>query len=319
MTTNLFSHRFLNCSCPFETENQILVANDSSVQLFGTPVTDQHFEAPDLPFLTMNPTNICADHVCLHNGTCVVTQEGLAACLCQHGFIGAVCEEDACSSVNCQNGGQCRRNRGEPYCECPHAFTGILCESAVALCEPSCINGECFFENGTTHCKCKEGFIGVACNIVDICLRDAPCAIFGENARCVLDKSTFTTTSLTFNNVTYECHCPHPISQEFTDCFALHLSSSISETFSGISSTWIPTAEIAKGMSSLTSIGDTTTSHPEITDSILVTTSSFRPSKVMSNILPSSSHTEPATSALTTEIPTTPYISSSTDTGATMC
>ncbi|PIO69140.1 EGF-like domain protein [Teladorsagia circumcincta] len=116
----------LDCSCPYdhdEHETVIHFPTDPPFPIFeleGTP------QSPRQSVWTVGP---CANFACLNNGTCVVAQEGTAACLCPDGFIGGNCEIDVCSTVPCQNGGHCKADGGEGRCVCPPEFTGILCES----------------------------------------------------------------------------------------------------------------------------------------------------------------------------------------------
>lgn len=88
--------------------------------------------------------------------------------------------------------------------------------------------------------------------------RDGACALFGPDARCVVDEASFAVTSTHLQNATYECRCPHPVNggkhlfvhsrlttiyvppsavvpTEYVDCLALHLSTSVSESITDVS------------------------------------------------------------------------------------
>ncbi|KAK6764815.1 hypothetical protein RB195_024947 [Necator americanus] len=227
---NSFSSSNLGCGCALEVENWEHIQDVS---------TDPHFPLLELDstdsshlletrLWTVSP---CADFICQNNGTCVVTHEESAACLCRDGFSGVNCEVEECGSVPCQNGGSCRSQDGEAHCDCAPPFTGILCESVVAICEPACANGECVIQDDRITCECMQGFVGSVCNVVDVCLGDTACSIFGQQAKCIIDKSSYMLISSTLYNASYECKCPHPIDGEYVDCLALHLSTSVFESF----------------------------------------------------------------------------------------
>ncbi|VDP08279.1 unnamed protein product [Heligmosomoides polygyrus] len=59
--------------------------------------------------------------------------------------------------------------------------------------------------------------------------------MFGPDARCVVDEASFAVTSTHLQNATYECRCPHPVNGEYVDCLALHLSTSVSESITDVS------------------------------------------------------------------------------------
>ncbi|CAI2358167.1 unnamed protein product [Caenorhabditis sp. 36 PRJEB53466] len=249
LSRNSFTANALNCSCPYldaanedgenENEDVDMLANTPQFPLFkgidpsvlGGASSNQGFNPT--PQWTLAPSP-CAGYHCHNNGTCLVSQEGSATCLCRNGFTGDHCELDVCSSVPCQNGGVCRSNNGIAYCECPPAFTGLLCESShteastTPECKPECTNGECVLKDGQAQCECRQGFTGANCNVLDVCLGDAACSMFGPTAKCVLDDDMDKMTSVTLMNGTYDCLCPHPIHGQFVDCMQLHAPSATS-------------------------------------------------------------------------------------------
>uniref|UniRef100_A0A8R1DPZ8 EGF-like domain-containing protein n=1 Tax=Caenorhabditis japonica TaxID=281687 RepID=A0A8R1DPZ8_CAEJA len=249
LSRNSFSAMSLNCTCPYldaaeankDDENEsedvdmLATANAPQFPLF------KGIDASDLGNLNLNPNSNsnpnptqwslapspCATHECRNNGTCLVSQEGSATCLCRNGFSGDHCELDVCSTVPCQNGGVCRSNNGIAYCECLPQFTGLLCESAHApasepVCQPECSNGQCVAKDGQAQCECRQGFTGANCNVLDVCLGDAACSMFGPTAKCVLDNNMDKMISMALMNGTYDCLCPHPIHGQYVDCIQLH-------------------------------------------------------------------------------------------------
>uniref|UniRef100_A0A1I7XIX5 EGF-like domain-containing protein n=1 Tax=Heterorhabditis bacteriophora TaxID=37862 RepID=A0A1I7XIX5_HETBA len=195
LSHNSFSSTRLNCSCPFQAES-IEGQGDSSepqfplFELTGTQITPTH----NTPVWTVSP---CANYHCQNNGTCVVTQEGTLS----------------------------------------------------SICDPDCSNGHCVVVNGTAGCECTQGFIGPNCNVIDVCLglvgifnllfhfcfiiscfffRDAACAVFGEQAKCIPDAASYALITSTLVNATYDCHCPHPIHGQYVDCMELHFATSTS-------------------------------------------------------------------------------------------
>lgn len=240
LSRNSFTANALNCSCPYldaanedgenENEDVDMLANSPQFPLFKV-IDPSVLGSANPPTLPPSP---CANHECHNNGTCLVSQEGAATCLCRNGFTGDRCELDVCSSVPCQNGGVCRSNNGIAYCECLPAFTGLLCESAhseesaTPTCKPECSNGQCVLKDGQAQCECRQGFTGANCNVLDVCLGDAACSMFGPSAKCVLDDNMDNMASLTLINGTYDCLCPHPIHGQFVDCMQLHAPSATS-------------------------------------------------------------------------------------------
>lgn len=233
LSRNSFTANALNCSCPYldaanedgenENEDVDMLANSPQFPLFKV-IDPSVLGSANPPTLPPSP---CANHECHNNGTCLVSQEGAATCLCRNGFTGDRCELDVCSAVPCQNGGVCRSNNGIAYCECPPAFTGLLCESnhsdeVTPTCNPECSNGQCVLKDGQAQCECRQGFTGANCNVLDVCLGDAACSMFGPSAKCVLDDNIEKMSSLTLINATYDCLCPHPIHGQFVDCMQLH-------------------------------------------------------------------------------------------------
>ncbi|PIC20694.1 hypothetical protein B9Z55_025802 [Caenorhabditis nigoni] len=240
LSRNSFAANALNCSCPYldaanedgETENEDvdMLANSPQFPLFKV-IDPSVLGSANPPTLPPSP---CANHECHNNGTCLVSQEGAATCLCRNGFTGDRCELDVCSAVPCQNGGVCRSNNGIAYCECPPAFSGLLCESAhtdesaAPICNPECSNGQCVLKDGQPQCECRQGFTGANCNVLDVCLGDAACSMFGPSAKCVLDDNMDKMSSASLINGTYDCLCPHPIHGQFVDCMQLHAPSATS-------------------------------------------------------------------------------------------
>uniref|UniRef100_A0A1I7U4N7 EGF-like domain-containing protein n=1 Tax=Caenorhabditis tropicalis TaxID=1561998 RepID=A0A1I7U4N7_9PELO len=240
LSRNSFTANALNCSCPYldaanedgenENEDVDMLANSPQFPLFKV-IDPSVLGSANPPTLPPSP---CANHECHNNGTCLVSQEGAATCLCRNGFTGDRCELDVCSSVPCQNGGICRSNNGIAYCECPPAFTGLLCESAhtdeaaAPTCQPECSNGQCVLKDGQAQCECRQGFTGANCNVLDVCLGDAACSMFGPAAKCVLDDNMDKMVSHALINGTYDCLCPHPIHGQFVDCMQLHAPSATS-------------------------------------------------------------------------------------------
>ncbi|VDL69388.1 unnamed protein product [Nippostrongylus brasiliensis] len=109
-------------------------------------------------------------------------------------------------------------------------LTVVDSSTGKTLGECSHLSGE---ENGTEVCACKEGFIGKNCNVIDVCLGDAACALFGEQSKCVIDEANLAVTGAQLQNASYDCLCPHPVNGAYVDCLALHLSTSVSESITG--------------------------------------------------------------------------------------
>ncbi|CAJ0568969.1 unnamed protein product, partial [Mesorhabditis spiculigera] len=203
---NAFTSAGMACGCPYVADSTAEVdGRDPAfpiLDLAGNPSPSP--QPPAQPF-TSGP---CAGIECMNNGTCVVGADGQATCMCHNGFSGSRCQLDICASVPCGNGGKCQATGSTAVCQCPPHTTGILCEQII--CEPTCAQGECTLVEGAPLCQCSPGFIGPNCNVIDVCIGDAACAVFGEHAKCTLDTASYTTVSQKVVNASYDCHCPHP-------------------------------------------------------------------------------------------------------------
>uniref|UniRef100_A0A1A9WD06 Cubilin n=1 Tax=Glossina brevipalpis TaxID=37001 RepID=A0A1A9WD06_9MUSC len=83
-----------------------------------------------------NPTtDLCENHLCKNNGTCLVTGRG-TSCLCLDGYSGALCETaDACHPNPCANAALCRVMPNDKFqCSCPRGSTGKRCEIMRSVC-----------------------------------------------------------------------------------------------------------------------------------------------------------------------------------------
>uniref|UniRef100_A0A6P4EJQ7 Cubilin n=1 Tax=Drosophila rhopaloa TaxID=1041015 RepID=A0A6P4EJQ7_DRORH len=77
----------------------------------------------------------CEQHPCQNNGTCVQNGRG-TTCICQPGYLGAVCNSsDACHPSPCLNGGTCRLLPNNKYqCSCRQGYTGTSCSHRRFFC-----------------------------------------------------------------------------------------------------------------------------------------------------------------------------------------
>ncbi|KAF8386868.1 eat-20, partial [Pristionchus pacificus] len=168
----------------------------------------------------------CSTHVCSNGGRCTVNDAGFAECVCLDGFAGRHCENDVCAQVPCGNGGRCSAKGTIATCHCPKHTRGLLCEEVV--CPTPCANGgSCQLDKtGEAVCDCPEGFTGPNCNVVDVCLGNAACSIYGPSAVCHIDEeATIAPRERLMRETPFECKCPQPGSIEWVDCISLHLTS----------------------------------------------------------------------------------------------
>lgn len=178
----------------------------------------------------------CSTHVCSNGGRCTVNDAGFAECACLDGFAGRHCENDVCAQVPCGNGGRCSAKGTIATCHCPRHTRGLLCEEVV--CATPCANGgSCQLNRaGDAICDCPEGFTGPNCNVVDVCLGNAACSLYGPSAVCHIDEeATIAPRERLMRETPFECKCPLDGSIEWVDCISLHVSSTTPSASSSIS------------------------------------------------------------------------------------
>ncbi|GMR31949.1 hypothetical protein PMAYCL1PPCAC_02144 [Pristionchus mayeri] len=265
----------------------------------GAPASSE-MESP----LPVSPTpaavHPCSTHVCSNGGRCTVNDAGFAECVCLDGFAGRHCENDVCAQVPCGNGGRCSAKGTIATCHCPRHTRGLLCEEVV--CPTPCANGgSCLLnKEGDAVCDCPEGFTGPNCNVVDVCLGNAACSLYGPSAVCHIDEeATIAPRERLMRETPFECKCPLPGSIEWVDCISLHLTSPSSSP----SNTPLPLPSSSSSISPPVVIPPLSplTPHPHVSttqgESAAVAPSSFNahpnPAAV-SSIAPSTSPPQPA-------------------------
>ncbi|NXX80095.1 CRUM1 protein, partial [Urocolius indicus] len=100
-------------------------------------------------------------------------------CICQPGFTGADCRDNAdeCASSPCQNGAICQDRVNEYSCFCVPGFQGYNCEIDINECasRPCRNNGTCLNEMDHYLCQCLPGYTGMNCDTeIDECTPE-PC------------------------------------------------------------------------------------------------------------------------------------------------
>ena len=80
---------------------------------------------------------------------------GLFALTCLISLIYSSCKKDACSGVNCQNGGACSGGK----CVCPSGYIGTYCENDACQNVTCQNNGWCL----AGICHCPQGYSGTYC------------------------------------------------------------------------------------------------------------------------------------------------------------
>uniref|UniRef100_A0A1I8C180 EGF-like domain-containing protein n=1 Tax=Meloidogyne hapla TaxID=6305 RepID=A0A1I8C180_MELHA len=121
----------------------------------------------------------CQSNVCFNGGTCFIklNSEGIKEfeCDCEKNFVGDLCQSRC--SINCQNGGKCKRttqinseNILNDYCDCLQGYKGLKCEEDINECveyeENPCQNGGiCINKMGSFECECLPEFNGTLCEM----------------------------------------------------------------------------------------------------------------------------------------------------------
>lgn len=141
------------------------------------------------------PDCLTAALSCGH-GVCDDTS-GIAACVCEQGYIGESCGSCApgyrelagdgicyptcpVAGLDC-GAGQCDDSGGIAVCTCASGHTGSSCQECAAgfqdhdkdgVCRPgcdagtiSCLHGSCDDSTGSAACVCEEGYEGASCHM----------------------------------------------------------------------------------------------------------------------------------------------------------
>ncbi|CAG5110897.1 Oidioi.mRNA.OKI2018_I69.chr2.g5245.t1.cds [Oikopleura dioica] len=124
----------------------------------------------------------CSDNKCQNGGTCHVVARNetnpalleddqlfeppqFYECECAPGFHGPDCVYDACTDIQCENGGFCLVFGLIGYCECPDGYFGSRCEENHCSDDPCGDDGTCVPLVNGFECDCNEGFSGALCHI----------------------------------------------------------------------------------------------------------------------------------------------------------
>lgn len=130
-------------------------------------------DSPDLP-----PT-ACDNVDCSGKGSCIVTNNDTAYCLCDAGYTqseATQCVENPnsiCSSIDCTSNGACVENGGKAYCLCAYGYEQTIndgkptctIKDVPPVQEDACANetcnghGTCLTTNGNVaFCLCSNGY-----------------------------------------------------------------------------------------------------------------------------------------------------------------
>lgn len=142
---------------------------------------------------TCLPEGPCAGEACSGHGTCAVTADGQAMCLCDDGYEtdGLACSEiPACDGVDCSGHGTCATTaEGDVICVCDDGYEadGLACVEVDPCDGVDCSgHGVCAVTaDDQVICVCDAGYEqdGLACVYVDPC-QDVDCSGHGT---CVAD------------------------------------------------------------------------------------------------------------------------------------
>ncbi|XP_041369439.1 protein crumbs-like isoform X2 [Gigantopelta aegis] len=101
-------------------------------------------------------------------------------CSCLPGYTGAICDIpiDFCTSLPCQNGGNCTSSNQSYTCQCQDGFNGTDCENSIfcSMHEPCENNGVCYGVDDSYICNCTGGWGGTNCSEnIGVCNQSQPC------------------------------------------------------------------------------------------------------------------------------------------------
>jgi len=106
----------------------------------------------------------CPQNRCRDDNDCEIDQ------YCQDYTKICQSKEELCADIECQFGGVCLVNNGEPFCECKDGYEalGLRCVEENICKDVNCSHGECRVENNEAICLCEDGYK----NIDNICIED---------------------------------------------------------------------------------------------------------------------------------------------------
>ncbi|HQL56632.1 MAG TPA: formylglycine-generating enzyme family protein, partial [Myxococcota bacterium] len=128
----------------------------------------------------------CAAITCGDNGTCVVTADNEALCVCHKGHhrVGDTCvaTTNVCAGVDCGEQGRCAVGAVGPICICNEGFTlqGDICQASPVddPCEDVVCagNGTCAIaHDNSAVCVCRPGYQSDGAQCVQDVAGDSPC------------------------------------------------------------------------------------------------------------------------------------------------
>ncbi|XP_071496612.1 uncharacterized protein [Diadema antillarum] len=151
--------------------------------------------------VTESPVHPChvTPNPCHNGGICFLNSVGNVQCICSGGYTGTNCEvpPDPCTSLPCENGGQCVSSGGTYTCVCTDEFLGQRCQYQNP-CNPSpCQNsGQCTVTVDYNYlCTCGAAHSGPECQHTlgcssSPCLNGGQCentGAFGTQFSCTCD------------------------------------------------------------------------------------------------------------------------------------
>ncbi|KFD72683.1 hypothetical protein M514_01809 [Trichuris suis] len=201
----------LVCSHECNADNKSCIAAQVCVCLNAQtppPPTPSSSSSSSASTETTTQRDVCHEHSCLNNGTCVPMEDGTSyQCICAPGFIGKLCENPLSTTV---------AHNVTPSTTVPTVVYTVnisspLLEDVITTVKPQgpkC-DWPCLSDSrctGRNRCNCSSYYLGANCGFLHTCKMYMPCQHGGNCVLLGLEKLKWKVTRFQ-TNAPFRCLC----------------------------------------------------------------------------------------------------------------